>query len=338
MRKAWKIVKEKYPGLIVNGCAAHTINLLVKDICKLEEYATVLQQARDITAFVKDRNVLTKRFERIQTSLLEDGDLDKKLTLVYVGETRWYTHHSCVRGVLYNKKVLKQIVETTVFANIKATKKVKPKKEKFMALIRDDAFWEKLELIELTLRPTSVIVGILEADACCLSDIYRIFLALIQGFSSHPKILELIQDRWAFLHTESMGFAYFLDPKTRAGEGFIENDLYDNAILLKEFVLKKQFTDDDGTFQNEYERFLLEMKNPPTRAVEYINSHSAIAYWLTVGSTKFPILYKVAEIVFRVPTSQAAAERAHLRFYLDQAPEQSIRRKSNQTGATIHEF
>jgi hypothetical protein len=33
-------------------------------------------------------------------------------------------------------------------------------------------------------------------------------------------------------------------------------------------------------------------------------------YWLTVGSTKFPILFKVAEIVFGVPTSQAAAERA----------------------------
>jgi hypothetical protein len=131
MKNAWKLLRERYPRLIVNGCAAHTIYLLVKDTCKLEPYAEVLQQARLITSFVKDRNALCKRFERLQTSLHEDGDIEHKRSLVFVGETRWYTHHPCTRRVLENKDVLKQLILTSAFKEIKGRKTVQPKKALF---------------------------------------------------------------------------------------------------------------------------------------------------------------------------------------------------------------
>jgi hypothetical protein len=35
-----------------------------------------------------------------------------------------------------------------------------------------------------------------------------------------------------------------------------------------------------------------------------------MTYWYQQGKEKYPILFKVAEIVFKVPTSQAASERA----------------------------
>ncbi|RQM30323.1 hypothetical protein B5M09_012767, partial [Aphanomyces astaci] len=45
------------------------------DVCKLEPYATILESARHVTSFVKDRNALTKRFERIQQHIHVDGEL-----------------------------------------------------------------------------------------------------------------------------------------------------------------------------------------------------------------------------------------------------------------------
>ena len=114
----------------------------------------------------------------------------------------------------------------------------------------------------------------------------------------------------AFLHTASMGFAYFLDPKSRAGEGFIEDDLYDNAILLKEFVKIKNICEEDNVIQKQYEQFVYDMKNPSHKAEEYIRNNSAITFWLQVGSNKYPVLGKVAQIVLKIPTSQAASERA----------------------------
>ena len=49
MKAAWTILDLKYPGLIINGCAAHTINLLVKDICKLDRMKYYLENARLFT-------------------------------------------------------------------------------------------------------------------------------------------------------------------------------------------------------------------------------------------------------------------------------------------------
>jgi hypothetical protein len=310
MKAAWTILQRKYPGLIINGCAAHTINLLVKDICKLDRFGDHLEHARFITSFVKDRNGLSKRFEKIQENLFQEGDLPVRRGLISVGETRWYTHHGCVKRVLENQKVLRQLVESNVFERIKETAKVKPKKVLFATLIKNEMFWTALQDVEKILKPTSKIVGLLESNDCTLSDIYKIFKTMLDEYESEADIIELVKDRWAFLHTASMGFAYFLDPKTKAGEGFVDNDLYDNAELLKEFAVLKGFCESQLTVQLEYEKFVFDMKNPDPRAADFIQKHSAMTYWLQIGCKKFPVLGKVAQIVFKVPTSQAASERA----------------------------
>jgi hypothetical protein len=49
--------------------------------------------------------------------------------------------------------------------------------------------------MEETLIPTSKLIGILESNTCCLSDIYTAFKLLLDGFAEEPDILELIRDR-----------------------------------------------------------------------------------------------------------------------------------------------
>ena len=43
-------------------------------------------------------------------------------------------------------------------------------------------------------------------------------------FKENEEIPDLIKDRWAFLHTESMGFAYFLDPRKLGGRKMVGDD------------------------------------------------------------------------------------------------------------------
>ena len=92
--------------------------------------------------------------------------------------------------------------------------------------------------------------------------------------------------------------------------GFIGNDLYDSDVCLKEFIMKNQFAQSVQQIEAELELFVQSMKFMTVRELDYVSRKTALTFWLTVGATKFPILYKVAEIVFNVPTSQAASERA----------------------------
>ena len=89
------------------------------------------------------------------------------------------------------------------------------------------------------------------------------------------------------------------------------NDLYDNNRLLMHFILtKKAFSTNLDDVKEQIEEFVVAMKSPSTKAKEFIaGCKSPMNYWHQVGSTQFPLLYKVARIVFSVPTSQAASER-----------------------------
>jgi hypothetical protein len=68
MRAAWTLIERRYPHVFANGCAAHVLNLLVKDIIGLEENKRTLQSAVDITNFIKGRGSLAKAFRELQSS------------------------------------------------------------------------------------------------------------------------------------------------------------------------------------------------------------------------------------------------------------------------------
>jgi hypothetical protein len=69
LQTAWKILERDHPRLICNGCTAHTFNLLVKDVCQLEQYASSIATCRAITTFVKTGTAVVTRFRKIQRKI-----------------------------------------------------------------------------------------------------------------------------------------------------------------------------------------------------------------------------------------------------------------------------
>jgi hypothetical protein len=53
MRGAWKIIQETHPSIYANGCAAHVLNLLVGDICDIEDHNKALDEAVAMAKFIK---------------------------------------------------------------------------------------------------------------------------------------------------------------------------------------------------------------------------------------------------------------------------------------------
>jgi len=305
MVAAWKILEEKYPTLIANGCGAHTFNLLVKDICKLPEHEPVLEGARNITNFIMARGRLRKRFGLIQKGLVECGEMTSARVLVYVGETRWYTHHSCVARLLENKAAITQLITHSIFTAIDNNKR-----SAVMELISDLSFWTKLTEVEALLKPTSHYVAILEANTCCLSDVYRCFAEMTKAYQDNPQVSAIITSRWAFVHTESMSMAYFLDPRTEGGLGMLGYDALEATDnIVKYAIERRKIVNDVIPLKQEILRFTHDMANQSDVLKKWLQNHSPREYWLSPGRDKYPLLYCVADILFSIPSSQAASER-----------------------------
>ena len=153
-------------------------------------------------------------------------------------------------------------------------------------------------------------IGRFESNKCNLSDIYSLFLELRSKWATNSKLIDIVDKRWAFLHTESMGFAYFLNPQYKAGCLMINTDIVDTLKQLKVFILeKKKYNISVEDLNSEINLFISDVAAPNQDLAAFYKDNEPMCYWNLIGKAKFPILFKVASIVFSIPCSQAASER-----------------------------
>ncbi|KAL3668773.1 hypothetical protein V7S43_006067 [Phytophthora oleae] len=91
-------------GIVCTGCTAHGMNLLMKDIFKLEFFKDVLEEAQKLARFIKGRRGLWSRFRDTQKQLKKRGENRRRLSLTVA--TRWYTHERCISNVVQNRDVI----------------------------------------------------------------------------------------------------------------------------------------------------------------------------------------------------------------------------------------
>ncbi|KAJ8552345.1 hypothetical protein ON010_g10201 [Phytophthora cinnamomi] len=108
MKKAGLLVKEKYPNVVFNGCSVHAVNLLLKDMFKIELLAQVLKKAVNLVKFVRARHLLLGRLRaKRRQHPSRTGERSVPVS------TRWYTQEKCIKSVLRNKTPLKSVFADT---------------------------------------------------------------------------------------------------------------------------------------------------------------------------------------------------------------------------------
>jgi hypothetical protein len=68
MKKAWELLKEKYPALNCYGCLAHGLNLIFTDALKIDSLRRVLNQCTSVIKCIKNSHLLLDKFTEKQKS------------------------------------------------------------------------------------------------------------------------------------------------------------------------------------------------------------------------------------------------------------------------------
>ncbi|KAK1931174.1 hypothetical protein P3T76_013363 [Phytophthora citrophthora] len=107
MCKFRELVIEAVPGIACHGCAAHTLNLVLKDMFAIPYLREVLKKAVAISKFVRLRPALLYRFRDVQRLRL--GLRQRRRTLVTPVSTRWYSSTNCISSIVRNEEVIREI-------------------------------------------------------------------------------------------------------------------------------------------------------------------------------------------------------------------------------------
>lgn len=80
-------------------------------------------------------------------------------------------------------------------------------------------------------------------------------------------------------------------------------------IKLHNFILKRNLCDSKEIIDKEIDKFVEFVDTLTDANSQIIKQRTISFFWNFIGKKEFPILKKVANIIFSIPTSQAASER-----------------------------
>lgn len=253
-------------AIVGGGCAAHVLNLLMKNLFAHKSLKQVHSNCVQISRFVRDHTALLDTF-RVKLNDVRASGL-KRSGLTLPVPTRWYSVFNCLENVLANHEELFQLFTSPDHAQLRqtyeSTSKSREKLQYMKAIVQDGVFWENLRVVVRMIRPIRNAMGGLESDKEFASGVYSWFRKLLRhemywprghdraspvavaevnadaavdtvdaddeppepsysrGYVPSTRIdqVELtsffrdkIKKRWAYVHTNAMAIAFYLDPR-----------------------------------------------------------------------------------------------------------------------------
>ncbi|KAM9412479.1 uncharacterized protein ACWYII_026641 [Salvelinus alpinus] len=204
MKAAWSKVEESYPHITPIGCAAHALNLLLKDVMALKTMDTFYKRAKEMVMYVKGHQVIAAIY------LTKQSEKNKSTTLKLPSNTHLGGVVIMFDSLLEGKESLQEMA-ISQFANMDSPIK---------RILLDDVFWER---VVISLKPIAVAIARIEGDNATLSDVQTLLADVKEIRTALPTslllqaeetaVLKYIKKRDDFCLKPIHAAAYMLDPK-----------------------------------------------------------------------------------------------------------------------------
>ncbi|KAG5669962.1 hypothetical protein PVAND_000251 [Polypedilum vanderplanki] len=274
MKAAWKLIEVKFPHISASGCAAHGMNLLIKDITSTTESAKTIKESEKIIKFIKNHHLVKAMFDerRLAANVLS--------SLCLPVPTRWYSLFNSMNNLLVSKYVLIKLADE----KYDELKDMQPKSTSaaVLTLLKSNAFWDRLAKLVKDIEFPSNIIGKLESDDAPLSLVYDYFGQLYNYYENDEAIQLKVMSRLKFIFTPFMGLAFLLTPKHAADGFYFEENKLDFIAAAYDQAIKVNPEIADNVHLQMIE-FTGEMATLTQKRKDTLFKMSAKNYWNIIG-------------------------------------------------------
>lgn len=151
MKAAWKLIEAKFSHISAMGCAAHCMNLFIKDILDTSEFIKIVKEAEKIIKFFTNHHLAKAKYEEVRKSSKVSHTLSMAVA------TRWFSRFTSLNDLSASKYVLIQVVgeANEILCEIQP----KPTSATVIKLIKSNEFWDALNKIVKTIEYPANIIG-----------------------------------------------------------------------------------------------------------------------------------------------------------------------------------
>jgi Protein of unknown function (DUF 659) len=254
-KAAWKLLRDRFPTCFFQGCCAHGLHLLVKDIFGAvktkkagDNVATFpvgypFEYLQDFVSTVKELVNFMRNHHAIKSKLNTLQQVNGGIALARACPTRWGSIKAMCESVLVNEPNLHAVVSEREFLLV-SSRVQRADRENIKAFVTGCTFVSNLEKVIMILKPVDALVVKYQSDKVPISEVWPDFLDLPGAFDklaeeaggiSHIEcnyIHEKIRERAVFLLGDGHGLAYQLDPRY-IGEGLEDDEVEEIQSTLK---------------------------------------------------------------------------------------------------------
>lgn len=303
MKAMWRMVESEYEHIFAVGCASHTLNLLMKDIAKLQKFKSCIDLVTKIIKYIKKRHLELAYFEKIQTEKYGNN----KTTLKLPGQTRWGGIVIMIESFLCNREALEA---TAICQELNIDREIKQN------LLTED-LWIKVTAFNSIFKPIFVATTQLESNRALLSQVPQMFEYVRENVYNATSTCEIINNEEEKFIIESIG----------KRQHFVEKPIHYAANILDPKFKGLKLSPEKVAKGQEFIHQYAEIQRKNTGKVmanlaEYRSRsgfYSQIGIWSAADHTEArtwwkglcdcQILASIARKLLSVPPSSAASER-----------------------------
>jgi hypothetical protein len=150
------------PSIFWNGCAAHTIDLMLEDIGKIKQVYETIVRARSLTTFLYSQT-------RVMALMREFLGMD----LACADITRFATTYLNLKSMLDNNKELGKLFRSNELNEMGCLKKDKGKNAN--KIVRSDTFWKNVDCVVNFFEPLAILRR-MDSDVLAIGFLYGCLL------------------------------------------------------------------------------------------------------------------------------------------------------------------
>ncbi|KAK4583897.1 hypothetical protein RGQ29_021854 [Quercus rubra] len=227
---AGKIVCGKYRNISWSPCAAHCLNLIFKEIGKMDHIAKLAKRASKITMFIYN-HVALQAWLRTRKNWTE---------IVRPGPTRFATTFIALGSLKEHKHDLQALVTSKFYVESRYAKDKKAKT--VVKIILDNQFWNDCHVIVHIMSSLIRLLRIVDSDeksamGCVYDGMYKVIDGIKKNFKDKKRLWEpyvnIIKDRWDNqFYRDIHAAAYWLNPAFQYNSSTLNKRLETQSAVI----------------------------------------------------------------------------------------------------------
>ena len=221
---ARRAIEAKYPAITWVPCAAHTLNLLLKDFGKVPSIRQTLLDANHVVKFIREHS--------FSYALFRTKSPTKNLQIFCA--TRFATAYYVLATL---QQVKPALVETVADRRwdiwLEKYPKLQVARAKCYQLVNSPVFWRNVDKVVTVAEPFVHLIRLVDKEASIFGRIYSYMHEAIcklkesASYAGKEKSLmtTCAKSRWVQLHTPLHGARFVLDPKFQMHEQSANNEV-----------------------------------------------------------------------------------------------------------------